>query len=1066
MRRDRARDARAGEGDPTGGAQNPSASGPVRRKPTPPVTAAGDLGSGSASERIRELERTVSSLAVGIDQVERDIERIASSRAWRWGHGLTTLVWRIRRRRMVTTGAVERALERVDQIRRSNPGLPVSAEPAGPVSERAPRAYSADAVSRAEQQSRREQLARELRGHFGDPPTLDPWPTVTAVILSRDGHARVQRLLEGLRMHTDYPALDVIVVDNASERPLSTTVQDSGLASATVLRLEHHLTFAEANNAAAGSASGEILLFLNDDIEPFERAWLKELVATARADGIGAAGATLLHVAHDHAVTASGWILQHRGIRFRIDDHLPRAYNDGDGEELFGESLSESLRCPAVTAACMAIQRPVFERVGGFGRGYRFGTEDVDLGLRLLSAGLDVVCVGRAVAFHRESATQASRASVEIAENRRVNRELFCERWGARLRRELRSARLSGNGYWTTERAHLGITVTSLDDSEGWGDGYTAHELGQALEAHGIRVTYLPRKQAAEHAVPSDLDALVTLMDDFDLQGIHPAVTVFAWVRNWADRWVERPWLSRVDRCLCSSAGLASVIEHAVGVTSVPFALATNPNRFRQLNMARSYDYVLTANRWGVERAIEKAFAPRPGERVGIFGKGWEDVSAVADHWCGPVPYAQLPDIYARARVVLDDTAGPTLPYGAINARVFDALACGALVVTNCAQGARELFDDDFPVWSGMEDLRGLLDELLTDESRRLDLVARYRATVLAGHTYEHRARRLLELAHDSVESLSFVIRIGAPDWERATRWGDLYFAQAVAQELRRRGHSCAIQVLAEWNGAEGSCYDVSIVLRGRSRHRPKPGQLNVLWAISHPGELTASECDDYDLIAAASASHASVLAEQTRTPVFALEQATDPRRFWPDPDPAVAHDLVFVGNSRGVRRQALDWLLPTERDVAVWGGDWDGLIDQSLVRGEFIANDALRRVYSSAKIVLADHWPDMRQHGYISNRIYDALASGAIVLSDQVDGLQERFGDTVAVYHSAEDLAGQIELLLADQKGRRELAMKGRELVLGAHTFERRVDALLERVKARWSELGREHHIAASRPT
>ena len=923
--------------------------------------------------------------------------------------------------------------------------------------------YDAAAVARAEHGPRRAGLARELRARLGAPQAPVSWPPVSAMILTLDGHERLERLLDGLRWHTDYPALEVIIVDNGSVQPIAAPVAAGAISSAALIRNEHNQPFADANNQAAAAANGEILLFLNDDVEPFEAGWLKELVAAALCDGVGAVGATLLHVAHDPALTASGWIVQHRGIRFRLEDQLPRAYNDRDGKDLFEAELGEDLRCPAVTAACVAIRGDAFEQVGGFSIGYRFGTEDVDLGLKLLSVGWDVRCCGRAVVFHRESATQARVPRVEIADNRRANRQLFSERWGARLRRELRRARLTGDSYWTTEPAHIAITVSSLDREDGWGDWYTAHELGSALEALGTRVTYLPRKGGAERPSPGDLDAVVTLMDNFDLEPLHAAVTIFAWVRNWAHRWTEQPWFSRVDRFLASSAGSASVLREVAGMTSVRFPLATNPERFHELAVQRSYDYVLTANRWGVEREIERALAPRESERVAIFGKGWEEIEAAVDHWRGPISYDRLPGIYSTARIVLDDTAGPTLPYGALNARVFDALACGALVLTNCQAGVHELFDGDFPVWSNAEDLREQLDRLLADEPRRGQLVTRYRRTVLAEHTYDHRARRLLTLAREELGELSFVIRIGAPDWERAERWGDLYFAQAIERELRRRGHRCLIQVLEEWDQPEGNCYDVSIVLRGRSHHRPKAGQLNVLWAISHPDELTTAECDDYDLVAVASAGHAAALGKRTHTPVFVLEQATDPRRFWPQPDPALAHDIVFVGNSRGVRRQALEWLLPTDLDLAVWGGDWNGLIDTRHLRGEFIANEVLRRVYSSAKIVLADHWPDMRDNGYISNRIYDALASGAMVLSDPVSGLDERFGDSVAVYCSPEELHSQIARLLEDDEGRRLRAGRGREIVVDEHTFERRIGVLLERVRTRWEGLGRAHGISAT---
>jgi spore maturation protein CgeB len=136
--------------------------------------------------------------------------------------------------------------------------------------------------------------------------------------------------------------------------------------------------------------------------------------------------------------------------------------------------------------------------------------------------------------------------------------------------------------------------------------------------------------------------------------------------------------------------------------------------------------------------------------------------------------------------------------------------------------------------------------------------------------------------------------------------------------------------------------------------------------------------------------------------------------------------------------------LLHTEHDLAIWGSGWDGLIDTSRVLGEHVPNGSVCGVYSSAGIVLNDHWDDMREHGYISNRIYDALACGAFVISDDVPGLHERFGDAVATYRSAEELEQLVDRFLADPAERRRRGELGREIVLAAHTFAVRADELL----------------------
>jgi spore maturation protein CgeB len=80
-----------------------------------------------------------------------------------------------------------------------------------------------------------------------------------------------------------------------------------------------------------------------------------------------------------------------------------------------------------------------------------------------------------------------------------------------------------------------------------------------------------------------------------------------------------------------------------------------------------------------------------------------------------------------------------------------------------------------------------------------------------------------------------------------------------------------------------------------------------------------------------------------------------------------------------------------------------------------------------------------------INNRLYDALAAGAFVISDPVPGLDEEFDGAVVTYADPADLALIVERYLADPPARRALAERGRLAVLERHTVSRRADELLE---------------------
>jgi glycosyltransferase involved in cell wall biosynthesis len=337
-----------------------------------------------------------------------------------------------------------------------------------------------------------------------------------------------------------------------------------------------------------------------------------------------------------------------------------------------------------------------------------------------------------------------------------------------------------------------------------------------------------------------------------------------------------------------------------------------------------------------------------------------------------------------------------------------------------------------------------------------------FAARALAGHPRAgaHDADRLRALAerrwsHDGFGApLTVAITICPQRWDGAERWGDTHFARALADELARRGHDARIEVVAEWDAPDRQPADVTIHLRGlwpyvprRERGSGAGEELSVLWNISHPDFLTVAECDAFDLVLTPSARHAEQLRRETSTPVHVLEQATDPTVFFPEHDPAHEHELVFVGNSRGIFRPILRDLLPTEHDLAVWGQGWGRTLPDGVLAGHHLRNDEVRRAYSSAAIVLNDHWDDMREQGIVSNRIFDALACGALVVSDHLPEIAERFGDAVVTYTTREDLRAQIDALLADPAARSERAARGRAEVLAHHTFRHRVDALLAAV-------------------
>jgi len=302
-----------------------------------------------------------------------------------------------------------------------------------------------------------------------------------------------------------------------------------------------------------------------------------------------------------------------------------------------------------------------------------------------------------------------------------------------------------------------------------------------------------------------------------------------------------------------------------------------------------------------------------------------------------------------------------------------------------------------------------------------------------------------------SASEPAFCVQIGSRDWEAANRGGDAPLARSLAKALARRGHGVLIQVGAETDAPAGLCLDVLLTLRGRAAGEPTPGRINLLWLISHPSEVPLSELDRYDRVLVASRPHAERLRGRIRPPVEPLLQFTDPELFHPDHDPTKRHEIAFVGNWRSALRRIVWDALATGRPLALYGRGWERIAPGQVV-AEHLPHSALRRVYSSCDVLLCDHWDDMREGGFVSNRVFDALACGAFVIADDNAAIAAELPGAVVTYTDARDLRAKLASYLAAPAARAEHARRGRAAVLERHTADRRVDDLLAVVSGtRW---------------
>lgn len=297
--------------------------------------------------------------------------------------------------------------------------------------------------------------------------------------------------------------------------------------------------------------------------------------------------------------------------------------------------------------------------------------------------------------------------------------------------------------------------------------------------------------------------------------------------------------------------------------------------------------------------------------------------------------------------------------------------------------------------------------------------------------------------------TLRWTIVTSAPKGEAGEQWGDTWFARDLADALQRAGQQVKVVSRAGANSEKRADDDVVLVLRGLRAVEPPADRSSVwmLWVISHPELVTEHEMRGYDAVFAASTSWLG----PGDLDVMPLLQATAHGRFHPGAaQPDSGAPVLFVGSTRGEFRPAVRGALRSSRadELAVYGVGWEEFLLEERIAGEFVSNDALPAAYAGAGIVLNDHHRDMAQAGFLSNRLFDAIASGARVLSDQAAGMEEVFGSSVVVFTDEDDLVRLLERPVDEVFPDRVERLAQARRVAQEHSFDARAAVLIDRAQ------------------
>ena len=259
-------------------------------------------------------------------------------------------------------------------------------------------------------------------------------PRVSLIVPTRDRMELLSRCVSGLLHRTNYPDLELLIVNNDSREQPTLELFERLQADKRVriLHVPGQFNYSTLNNRAVHEATGEIIVLVNNDIDVIDGSWLRELVSIAMRPDVGAVGPKLLF--------GDGRI-QHAGVVLGVGSH-------GNGPGVaghFGYSAARNdvgyfgqyaltREVSAVTGACLAMRKAVYEAVGGLDAAHLPVTfNDVDLCLRIRASGRRVIWTPFAELYHLESASRGLDRTPEQVARANKEADYMRHQWGPQL---------------------------------------------------------------------------------------------------------------------------------------------------------------------------------------------------------------------------------------------------------------------------------------------------------------------------------------------------------------------------------------------------------------------------------------------------------------------------------------------------------------------------------------------------------------------------------------------------------------------------------------------------------
>lgn len=264
----------------------------------------------------------------------------------------------------------------------------------------------------------------ELLGIYRTKYHLDTEPLVSIIIPTKDHIEDLDKCIQSIEKRATYKNIEYIIIENNSEKEETFEYYEKLKKENPRVKLvvwEKEFNYSRINNFGVQYASGEYLLFLNNDTEIINENVIEEMLGYCMRDDVGIVGARLYYeddtVQHAGVVVGLGGVAGHAFVGAAKDD-------PGYFRRIFvAQDYS------AVTAACLMSKRKVFDEVKGFEETLAVAFNDIDFCMKVRKAGYLIVYNPYVELHHYESKSRGLEDTEEKIERFQGEIEIFQERW-------------------------------------------------------------------------------------------------------------------------------------------------------------------------------------------------------------------------------------------------------------------------------------------------------------------------------------------------------------------------------------------------------------------------------------------------------------------------------------------------------------------------------------------------------------------------------------------------------------------------------------------------------------